>query len=668
MTPADWTPSGILVSGIIESDTEAIAEALEVLGCSRLTHTKALDDLGRRVLETARGSWESPPPVSPSELRHLGATAAEEARRLLRDARGLEQEEFARPWVWADPRHSLLTPFWASALAFEPAIVHVHRDAHSSVSALVHTLEIDTDSALRLWERTNRAALASCAQFPSIVVGQRAFADDHPVQARVLVSFLDSLVAPSDTRDVAAASAVIKAWTSRPVAPAEAHVLLTPAHEVLDEVLSSLEAEDQTSLDGERTNQTAYDHLSEFYDADYYHEYDGGVAYTRSEPQWIRFFGEMADNIVAQIAPTTAFDAGCAIGMLVEALRDRGVEASGMDLSPWAIGQVPERIRPYCRVGSITEPIDGHYDLITCIEVLEHLPASDANPVIGNLCSHADAVLFSSTSDEFDDPTHLNVETTGYWAELFASHGFYRDFDHDATAYLSPHAILFRKSAAPTPDLVSEYERALWDMRQAYSAAHRALEAGWRGTAERAEDLEHLLESQYTLVADERTVQALEGLVAPTDLLHSLVRGPAVVGESNVSDEWAADDYSRWRASRISPTAPLSGPCFSIVVPVFNPVAEQLTACISSVRAQTYDNWELVLVDVSTAPHVRPICERFAALDSRVRTVRREPRHRRKHRRWGAGERWRLGRLPRPRRCVGTPCPRIGRAPHRAKS
>ena len=40
-----------------------------------------------------------------------------------------------------------------------------------------------------------------------------------------------------------------------------------------------------------------------------------------------------------------------------------------------------------------------------------------------------------------------------------------------------------------------------------------------------------------------------------------------------------------------------SRPCFSIVVPVFNTAPDLLEAMISSVRAQWYPNWELILVD-----------------------------------------------------------------------
>ncbi len=38
-------------------------------------------------------------------------------------------------------------------------------------------------------------------------------------------------------------------------------------------------------------------------------------------------------------------------------------------------------------------------------------------------------------------------------------------------------------------------------------------------------------------------------------------------------------------------------PRFSIITPVYDPPADILRACIASVQAQTYGDWELILVD-----------------------------------------------------------------------
>ena len=87
-----------------------------------------------------------------------------------------------------------------------------------------------------------------------------------------------------------------------------------------------------------------------------------GLPYERNA-HWLGFFGGIADRIVREINPRTALDAGCAMGFLVEALRERGVEAYGVDISEYAISQVHPSVKPYCRLGSITEPFERRYDL-----------------------------------------------------------------------------------------------------------------------------------------------------------------------------------------------------------------------------------------------------------------------------------------------------------------
>ena len=73
------------------------------------------------------------------------------------------------------------------------------------------------------------------------------------------------------------------------------------------------------------------------FDARYYAQ-SCGRPYGR-DPEWLRFFGTIADRIVADIAPRRVLDAGCAMGLLVEALRERGIvrhltrfEPEGADL------------------------------------------------------------------------------------------------------------------------------------------------------------------------------------------------------------------------------------------------------------------------------------------------------------------------------------------------
>lgn len=235
--------------------------------------------------------------------------------------------------------------------------------------------------------------------------------------------------------------------------------------------------------------------LSTLFDAHYYAT-GCGSPYRRDE-RWMAVFGGFAERIIAGIGPATVLDAGCAIGLLVEQLRLRGVAAEGVDISDYAIGQAHASVSEYVRVGSVAEPFGRRYGLIVCIEVLEHMPPAEAERAVANFCAHTDDVLFSSSPLDYKEATHLNVQPPEHWAYLFAQQGFYRDVDFDA-GFITPWAVRFRRRAEPPARVVRDYERRFWllwkensDLRQlaveqraqlaaADGAAHdRALAAGY---------------------------------------------------------------------------------------------------------------------------------------------------------------------------------------------
>jgi len=205
---------------------------------------------------------------------------------------------------------------------------------------------------------------------------------------------------------------------------------------------------------GQSTDDSPGRDLALQYDEEYFNNYySRGTAppYRKGEPHWEQFFGAVADNISRSLGPKTAFDSGCAIGFLVEALWDRGVETQGRDISSFAIGEVRPDVRPYCSVGSVTQPIEGMFDLVLSIEVLEHVSEEDGVAAIKHMTSATDQILFSSTPSDFEEPTHINVRPPIYWIRHFAAHGFAPVLSYDGT-YLCPHALLFRKSNGPVDD------------------------------------------------------------------------------------------------------------------------------------------------------------------------------------------------------------------------
>lgn len=61
----------------------------------------------------------------------------------------------------------------------------------------------------------------------------------------------------------------------------------------------------------------------------------------------------------------------------------------------------------------------------------------------------------------------------------------------------------------------------------------------------------------------------------------------------------------------------------SIVIPVYN-VEKYLAECVDSVLAQTYTDWEAILVDDGATDSSGRMCDEYAKKDSRIRVIHRE--------------------------------------------
>ncbi|MBI3818737.1 MAG: glycosyltransferase [Planctomycetes bacterium] len=186
----------------------------------------------------------------------------------------------------------------------------------------------------------------------------------------------------------------------------------------------------------------------EMYGSEYYDRNLGPQAYDQKHAAWRNHFRTMAETIVERYHPKRVLDVGCAKGFLVEHLRNCGVEAFGLDASQYAISQASEAARPYCKVASGGEPFAEKYDLITWIEVAEHVPPRVASQMIQNICAAAGEVIFSSTPSDFNDDTHLNIQPREVWDRAFAERQFYPDLHFDPL-FISPQAVHYKTLARP---------------------------------------------------------------------------------------------------------------------------------------------------------------------------------------------------------------------------
>jgi GT2 family glycosyltransferase len=188
---------------------------------------------------------------------------------------------------------------------------------------------------------------------------------------------------------------------------------------------------------------------------------------------WLQLFDEIAEKIHSDFNPVTLLDVGCNTGLLVEKLRDRDVEAWGIDNSEVAIDNVDPAVQPYCRLGSILEPMDkSHYDLIVINNLLGDLDFQEVEKAVENICHHANDILFSPFPIHNQQITEKNLQPPEFWVGIFYKSGYVRDVEYDAS-YFTPLAMRFCKAQEPVVNQIVDYERKLWRLHHENEARRK---------------------------------------------------------------------------------------------------------------------------------------------------------------------------------------------------
>lgn len=125
--------------------------------------------------------------------------------------------------------------------------------------------------------------------------------------------------------------------------------------------------------------------------------------------------------------PKTVLDLGCGMGNLLEMLRQLGVEAYGVEISEYALSQVPKRLKKFCRQGDILKmPCqDGKFDVVTTVNVLEHINPGDVDKFIAKCARIAQKGVYHEITVLEDkgtvnrDPTHYSKYSARQWLGKF---------------------------------------------------------------------------------------------------------------------------------------------------------------------------------------------------------------------------------------------------------
>lgn len=123
-------------------------------------------------------------------------------------------------------------------------------------------------------------------------------------------------------------------------------------------------------------------------------------------------------------------DVGCGPGIYVDALRQAGIDAIGIDLDPHCPHDIcdifsSEFREKHMRTSGVRA--SKPYDLTLCLEVAEHLPESSACGLVARLVGTSDTILFSAAIPGQGGHGHINCQPREYWLEKFALHNYVYD-------------------------------------------------------------------------------------------------------------------------------------------------------------------------------------------------------------------------------------------------
>lgn len=406
--------------------------------------------------------------------------------------------------------------------------------------------------------------------------------------------------------------------------------------------------------------------MSRYPDSDIYREFGSGLAQDQVGPR-DKTCEEWAARISADFSPRRVLILECSFEDLARALKARGIEVAGGNVSGYAVGKAQDEPNPTADSDSIVNLIEGKFDLAVGIDFVEHVTTEEGVKVIESLCMFARVVLFSAPPQnigfgQFNYPSSLS------WLKSFAQSGFGPRVDYDAT-YLSPCAMLFESRAEPPG--IEELQACAKVLEARLALAQRLDEVRgsqaeadfWKAEANRAAEeaqqaretsvhLQAVLDSVLTSTSW-RVTRPLRQVFAPrpraarflrqtaklvwwtaTFQLPSRLRARRPVLPDPQSTP-ARSDYEKWierydfslERDKTFYLEQINGiqnkPLISVLMPVYNTNPSHLLVAIESVRHQLYPNWELCIADdCSSDLDVEQILSRYID-DPRVKTVRR---------------------------------------------
>ncbi len=171
------------------------------------------------------------------------------------------------------------------------------------------------------------------------------------------------------------------------------------------------------------------------------------------------FDGPLAEAILEFLRlekAKTLVDFGCgAEGLYVKYFLSHGIACEGFDGNPYS----PKISKGLVKVKDLSQSFDlgKKYDWVMSLEVAEHIPARFEKILLENLDKHSinGIILSWAVEDQKDGLGHFNCRNNDYVKGIFASRGYFNDFEAEEKIRKNAHYgwfkntfMVFRKKAS----------------------------------------------------------------------------------------------------------------------------------------------------------------------------------------------------------------------------
>jgi glycosyltransferase involved in cell wall biosynthesis/phage shock protein A len=625
----------MIVLGMHRSGTSMVARLLNMMGAYFATEEMAMPptvanpkgywerkdvrELNDDVISALGMSWDNISDFEPSLLEQAPADFQSRAQKIIFNM------ETQRPWMIKDPRFSLLLPLWRPFLEI-PVAIYVYRCPLQVAQSLKKREGFSLMLGIALWEKYNVYGLGHCAELPKILVCHEELMNEpvstvkklykalreHEVQGlrlpadKEILAFIDDKLfhEHSDTQTQNAylnrqQAVLVKAFESGEIFNSKPLPQLSHgAGEILAEYKNKLVAAEQTLVyqreltqhqDNSRQQQEQLTELQDNFDQVTQTLQTQTAEFDKYKEKTISYRKQWLDAEALAVSYEN----------LTERLKEEVIE----------LRQHPQILEQQI------ETLKEHIAQLEA-QVVQLEAQQEAQSTTGSTQEQQIAALSSKTSRLTQDIHQLVHWITALRSDITAT---FNSLTWKAGSVVTRIvlALLLKKPGKTARDHIETLFTEL---------------ENWQSQA-------YPPESQRVgeVITSSPSVNATLPVSAPVTIITSPTTKTSLATDKNASlpkptAPFDPRDYQTWikyydtlsikilrqMQQRIAQWD--LPPLVSIVMPTYNTQEKWLRAAIESVQQQIYPHWELCIVDdASTASHVRPILEKYAATDNRIK-------------------------------------------------